>query len=400
MNSIDAFLSDYKGLISSHLNDVRCFVEDDKLINICENYNEAKERIQPLGFNVFALTSDLYYRENFHSDIIKSFLNPKENHNQGNIFLNALIDLLNQSFGDRIKINKKHYLDAEVRREYGKREYGQIDILVLSENSNHCIIIENKMNNAVDMARQLPRYYDFMVSKGFVVDVIIYIPLQKYKRPDTSDWSKDDRKHVSPILIHLPAFANDGTPNLVDNWIIPCSMLTNDIDCYSILRQYGSLIKSLNINTMDKITLTKFYDTLLENNNIETAQSIKAMLEEIPVLMASRLYERLLSDVRYGNVWNGYKPNFCGVIFTARGKEYKIDTYSTLDGYEMYLFPNEANRTSSIPWIESVDGLKNEDRKATGEFYFKFPFKAEEDVVLFILKLLAAAESCELGVAE
>ena len=76
------------------------------------------------------------------------------------------------------------------------------------------------------MPRQLPRYYDYMDAKGFIVDAIIYLPLQQTKHPDTSDWTQEDKHHVLPILCHLPSYTRDGTPNLVDNWIIPCSTIT------------------------------------------------------------------------------------------------------------------------------------------------------------------------------
>ena len=168
--------------------------------------------------------------------------------------MNALIDILNKSYSDSVRINKNHYADAVAKREIGK-----LDISIFSEVSKHCIIIENKIYNAGDMPRQLPRYYDYMVAKGFIVDAIIYLPLQQTKHPDISDWTQDDKHHVLPILCHLPAYTRDGTPNLVDNWIIPCSTITNDIDCHSILRQYASLIKSLNKNTMDKIIISKFF---------------------------------------------------------------------------------------------------------------------------------------------
>lgn len=373
-------------LIDSHISQLGYFMNDRNIFQVCDDYVESKKYKHTLGFNVFVLTSDKYYRENYHSDIIKAFLNPQENHGQGCLFLNALIDMLNKSFPDSVRINKNHYADA-----IAKREIGKLDISIFSEVSKHCIIIENKIYNAGDMPRQLPRYYDYMDAKGFIVDAIIYLPLQQTKHPDTSDWTQEDKHHVLPILCHLPAYTRDETPNLVDNWIIPCSTLTNDIDCHSILRQYASLIKSLNKNTMDRIIISKFYKMLLEGSNLESALSIRSMLDDVPVVMAANLYERLVAESSYGNVWNGYKPNFCGVIFTTGGREYKIDTYSTLNGYEIYLFPNEDDRTSDIPWAESLPAVQKGHRQSSGEYVFKFAFNAEDSVVSFIKDLLSAA---------
>ena len=361
---------------------------EKSVVNICEDYKEAKENKFTLGFNVFTLTSDIYYRENYHSDIINAFLNPNQNHGQGKLFLIVLIDMLNRLFSNKVRINKNDYFDAG-----SKREEGKLDILVSSDGSRHCIIIENKINNAGDMPRQLPRYYDYMVNKGFTVDAIIYIPLRPNKFPDTSDWSQEDKEHILPILCHLPAYTNDGTANLVDNWIIPCSIITNDIDCHSILRQYGALIKSLNLYTMDKVIISKFYNTLLEGSNLESALSIKAMLDDVPIVMAENLYDRLRYETSFGNVWNGYRPNFCGIIFRSGEREYKIDTYSSLNGYEIYLFPNEEDRTIAIPWIDSLKTVNESHRLASGEYFFKFPFKAEDDVVSFVKEILGAAKT-------
>lgn len=388
MSDCNTFIKTHARLIDSHINQLRSFIEEKQISNLCREFAESKNDKFTLGFNVFTLTSDIYYRENYHSDIISAFINPQGNHKQGDLFLIALIDMLNHLFSKSVRINKEDYFDAVT-----KREDGRLDILIFSDYSKHCIIIENKMHDACDMPRQLPRYYDYMVGRGFIVDAIIYIPLNQYKQPNISDWSNRDKNNVMPILCHLPAFTKDGTPNLVENWIIPCSLLTNDIDCHSILRQYGNLIKSLNINTMDKIIISKFYKTLLEGNNLETALSIKAMLEDVPTAMALSLYERLLSETSFGNIWNGYKPNFCGVIFWSGGREYKIDTYSTLNGYEIYLFPNENDRTNDIPWVESLESVRNTRRLASGEFLFRFPFNSEDIVVSFINELLETAKT-------
>lgn len=392
MSTLDTFIRSHSLLIDSHINQLRCFMTKKQLQLICEDYVEAKEDKFTLGFNVFTLTSDIYYRENYHSDIINAFLNPQQNHGQGKLFLIVLIDMLNRQFSNKVRINKNDYLDA-----VSKREEGKLDILISSDRSRHCIIIENKIHTAGDMPRQLPRYYDYMVNRGFTVDAILYLPLQQTKYPDTADWSQEDKEHILPILCHLPAYAKDGTTNLVDNWITPCSIITNDIDCHSILRQYGNLIKSLNVNTMDKVIITKFYNTLLDGNNLESALSIKAMLEDVPKVMAENLYDRLRAETSFGNVWNGYKPNFCGVIFRSGEREYKIDTYSTLNGYEIYLFPNEEDRSSDIPWLDLLEAVKNSQRLTSGEYIFNFPFKAEDGVVSFVKELLDAANAFDVN---
>ena len=148
---------------------------------------------------------------------------------------------------------------------------------------------------------------------------------------------------------------------------------------------------------MNKVIITKFYNILLDGNNLESALSIKAMLEDVPIVMAENLYDRLRAETSFGNVWNEYKPNFCGVIFRSGEREYKIDIYSTLNGYEIYLFPDEEDRSSDIPWLDLLEAVKNSHRLKSGEYIFKFPFKAEDDVVSFVKELLGAAYTFDVN---
>ena len=70
---------------------------------ICIEYDKSKQSVQDNSFNVFTIVSDLYYRENFHSDIIRFFLAPTENHGEGSLFLTTFISMLNK-LGRKINV--------------------------------------------------------------------------------------------------------------------------------------------------------------------------------------------------------------------------------------------------------------------------------------------------------
>ena len=140
MDSYVSFIEQYGNMIGAHMASVKDFLSNNHIRSIGWEYNEAKNSQPENPFNVFTMTSDRYYRENFQSDIIRVFLDTSENHNEGNVFLYAFIDFINDNFGDKVCISKQDYTSAKVEREPGK-----IDILVSSEASKHCIIIENKM---------------------------------------------------------------------------------------------------------------------------------------------------------------------------------------------------------------------------------------------------------------
>ena len=367
MDSYVSFIERYESLIDAHMKSVKVFLSNNHIRSIGWEYNEAKNSQPENPFNVFRMVSDQYYRENFHSDIIKVFLDPSENHNEGNVFLYAFIDFINDNFGDKVCISKQDYSSAKVEREQGK-----IDIRVSSEASKHCIVIENKMYNAVDMQRQLPRYYDFMTGLGYTVDAIIYLPLDANKRPDQSTWTETDKQHVLPLLCPVPAYQKKGM-NLVSGWLEPCTLKTKNLDCVSVLRQYSELIKILSNNIMDNVILNKFYQSLISEKSLETALSVKNMLQELPIFMADRLCDVFKTGRGDYDVWK-YKPNFCGICFNVSGNQYKIDIWTSETGYTVHVFgQNQSERL--MEWAEGMKSLssfvyaENEYRRTDFTFY-------------------------------
>lgn len=367
MDDYVSFIEQYGNMIGAHMASVKDFLSNNHIRSIGWEYNEAKNSQPENPFNVFTMASDLYYRENFHSDIIKVFLDPSENHNEGNVFLYAFIDFINDNFGDKVCISKQDYTSAKVEREPGR-----IDILVSSEASKHCIIIENKINNAPDTPRQLPKYYDRMSGLGYKVDAIVYLPLDANKRPDQSTWNESDKQHVLPLLCTVPAYQKKGV-NLVNGWIEPCTLITKNIDCISVLRQYSELIKIRSNNIMDNVILEKFYNSLLEGENYKTALSISNMMKELPICMADRLCGVFKTDSGDYDVWK-YKPDFCGIRFDVSGNEYKIDIWTSETGYTVHVFgQNQYERL--IEWAEGMKSLsyfvhaENEYRRTDFTFY-------------------------------
>lgn len=245
----------------------------------CQKYLNIKP--DELGFNVFNLVSNTYYRENFHSDILSALLNPQLNKDENIILLERFIDMLNSTGKN---IDMKHYLDAETIREEGR-----IDILIKSESSKHAIVIENKMNNAVDMHRQLPRYYDYLSQYGYIVDAIVYIPLANNKMPDSASWTAEDISHVQPLLIIIPAFCKDGSKNLVDSWLTPAMNNLQTEDMRVIVKHFASLIKYLNNDLLNYSNMEDFYNQIIQKDNISTAIAVHDMMDKLSQFLAERI---------------------------------------------------------------------------------------------------------------
>lgn len=330
-------LKDWCPKINEHIETVSNYMT--KCSPISNEYCKSKEDIENDVFNAFYLVSDLYYRENFHSDIISFFLDTQEKHGVGSAFLDVFIQMLNKK---GMSINPNYYRNAIAIREKEDR----IDILIKSESAKRAIIIENKINNAVDMYRQIPRYYDFVTQNHYFVDAIVYIPLDSKKEPYKGDWTDEDKEKINPLLIIIPAYDRSGGINLVNNWLHPSILLSDNLNVVSTLRQYSSLIKKLNHNIMDTIVLDKFYnEVLLENmDNLEIAQSIRGMLNEMPQYLSRRIFEKYRYNNRYKpfskvDLWND-KSNYCVFFEKANIKEMPItiDVYCGDYGYELRLF--------------------------------------------------------------
>lgn len=275
------FLSSYGMMLDEHHRSVADFILSCR--RVAKEYFDGKNHSKEDRYNLFRIISNLYYKENFHSDIISFFLDPNGNHGCKHLMLNLFIAMLNKAGCD---IDYMNYSDAVVAREEAR-----IDILIKSEGSKRAIVIENKMNNAGDMPRQLPRYYDY-VTKNYMLDAIVYLPLDFNKKPNMDDWTETDKKHLFPLLKIIPAYDRQHRTNIVDNWLLPSLPQIDQVDVLSTIRQYADLIISLNNYNMDNIILEKFRDELLKGNNLKTAQSVRNMLNELPAYLARRIYDR------------------------------------------------------------------------------------------------------------
>ena len=375
-------IGQWQSIITNHLTSIIGYLESNSQVST--RYIQSKQRIQPESFNVFQLISDTYYKENFHSDILRFFLDPRENHKEGNKFLFIFLEMIKKA-GKPIEVEA--YEDAEVVREEGR-----IDVLIKTSNGKNAIIVENKMNNAGDMPRQLPRYYEYLHGKGCHVDAIVYMPLEKSKTPDTYNWSDTDKTNVNPLLILIPAYDKLGGVNLCDSWAIPAAKVATHENVKSTLNQYANLISILNTNIMDTVILKAFYDNLLQGNNMEIAQSVRNMMNDLPEYMAIRIQDMFINCCSpFSKVWRykGYDTVFEGAV--VDGVYLKLDIICSENGYEVLLWtPNENEQQLFENLIKMMQSVRDFKQKADGggQIVRYFGFAEEERLVDFIHKFL------------
>lgn len=339
--NIQQFFKQYKDISEEHFRRIEAFLKSNKELSDEHIKNNASP--DGIGFNVFSLVSDVYQRENLHSDIMRSFLDPQESHNQGSLFLDTFIEML-RSKG--FAVNEEDYQNAEVVREEGR-----IDILIKDTESMHCIIIENKINNAIDQKRQIPSYYNFAIKEGYVIDAIFYLPLDEYKQPDKSSWTKRDIENISPLLLVMPAYSkfND---NLINSWLIPSYNKCEDEECKFILKQYINLVKSLRADNMDRNLVGKFVESIKDKETAVTLQSILELVDDIPEYKAEEIMKELNRRFVFDDPLKitlaknrVFLDNF---VFKPKNLSIYIDSYGFRDGYLVQLWDQESYSKKDI----------------------------------------------------
>lgn len=362
----------------------------NRLAPIIKESEEKQEKRMETGFNLFYLISDHYYRETFHSDIIAALLSPKEKHGGGNLYLNLFLDM--------IGVDKSNYQDAKVHKEYGTNDGtlgGRIDIFIEGGNK-HCVVVENKLNNAGDTYKQLPKYYHYLDNNKYNIDKFVYLPLNPYKTPDKSDWSDEERIFIDGKLKILPAFL-EGEPNLIDNWLEIAEKKTENEDARFIIKQYVTVLRNLTNSIMNAKSLKSFYNEMIEGDNLKTALSVRDMLNDLPEYMAKRIVDEFSSN---------YEPFEKVFLFSTSSKKaavlheakkndisFSVDIYCNELGYEIVFF----NRQGNIPeedFANLMNSLKDalngfEKRpNVNNQYELRLGFNEEDKVHSFIKELL------------
>jgi hypothetical protein len=298
-------------LLQNHLDKADNLVQEMSAVVSGYRKNVAKK-----PFNLLLASSDVYYRENFHSEIIAAILEiPNYRWN--------FFDLLNRLVSDVIR--PQNYSEVLVKVEDGK-----IDILVEDQRSKHCIIIENKLNNAGDQPRQIPRYVDRQQSRGFRIDAVVYLSLDGSKRPDRSTWTIPDTELCEPIqFAYLTAF-NNTTSDLVNGFLVSSMTTNRSVQELSFLQQYKDLLEYIGRNQMDMLLMEKFYQQISDIEKYQTAQSVKSMLNDLTTYRRERLYNHFVNNYSpFDGIqrWSINDTLFVG-IKKLTNENVKLDMYS------------------------------------------------------------------------
>lgn len=345
---------------------------DEGLMNLCAEYSTANERRDvDLGFNVFALVSEMYQRENLHSDILKTLLDPNGAHGKGAVFLEKFVTFL------------QHFRPTIAFKDYGnacvERENGRIDILVADYESGHAIIVENKINGAPDQKEQIPRYLRHVESKGLTCDAIVYLRPFGTSKPDTTGWRKNDVRTVSNLLTVVPAYSEYGH-SLFAGWLQPCiEALPDADDAKFILKQYALLIKKIGAQNMNKPMMERFYQKMLEADHFQSAISLKSMLDDFPFFRAQHLQDHFQYDLEpytRCEIYKEYNVYFTG--FEVEGAHLDIEMEQATSVFSLWDRNDRAGERGHAEAMLTKMGIRADYSREEGHFRKVFQFPSDE----------------------
>ena len=352
--------------------------ELDQLIN--DSFSLKNRKIENLQFNFFNLTSAHYYKENYHSDILKAFL---DNH----LFLEFFLNDLNKNF-PHLEIDNSDYSDYEVLREVGK-----IDIWIRDLSSKKSILIENKINDAIDMHRQIPRYVDYALASNYEIDAIIYLSIDGKKQPEKKSWTETEINCIDQKLIPLAGYNENFNDlfTLFQKFELEVPL----IDYLVLSRQYRNLLSNLAVAVMNKPLHDSLYQTCINETNFNKLKELTQLFNLLPKVRAKKIqeaFENNCSPFKRVSIWTNKIAYFDEWKPSGIDSNFAIDITCNEENYVVDFFDRNAledDNTSVYEYLKSagIHAFEKQERNRRMKKVFQFP-KQEEELYSFLQQIL------------
>jgi hypothetical protein len=274
----------YVGFCDSVLSSI---TNDD--IDSIENTKKLYGILEKDTFNIFEPLEN-YQKEAFNEIILTQILDPKTKE-IGNIeFLHIFCELLSE------KTNYCFRNSVIV-----KNQKGGIDILIYDE--RYAIIIESKINNAVDQKNQLARYLRYTKNelKKTVLAIVYIRPIHdEYKLPPLETYEPEyelETAEVRNILVPVSVITNKRENDLCHGFLDKCVRKTMNEKARVYIQQYSELLKlkggSKMLTNVEKEMLKKLYS---DDESIKKMQAIIEIWENrweiFAAIIKDSLYEK------------------------------------------------------------------------------------------------------------
>lgn len=318
-------------------------------------------------FNIFSVMYKNHEEVKLHSRFLSSLLNPKGSHKQGDKFLKIFLSLFD--FIDYKCLNKIVVYPSEIN----KKEYNNIDILIIDRVSRNAIIIENKIyaedSNNEDSG-QLERYFNFIRDEEKIPSediTVFYLTLDGHNPSDESLGEFKTLENINGHLIsyekHILQWLNNCVKEVVNKPFIRESinqyikllnkMTNNEIDVNGRIR-----LKEIIGKSESSITSTKY---LIDNFKHVEWHTIADFWNELELELENNDFKIIRS---FDNVAIDYlihhsqnkKEEETGIVF----KSDNVEIYIWHERYEYLYFGIEKENNKRI---HSIMSLLSEKKK-------------------------------------
>ena len=352
------------------------WLQDVNIVQLARRHEAfMKGREVDMGFNLFHLISAVYHRENLHSDMMDAIISPSGSHGHGDLFLHLFLNFLRQQHS--IEINAEDYRKAKVVREDSR-----IDLLIYDETSHKAIIVENKINGAPDMDKQVVRYLKKVEADGYTCQGIVYLCLNQKCHPDQHGWEASEIAAAEPLLRVVCAYDETSEDDLYNRWLKPCLDACTSDEVSHVLRQYRQLILKLGRTLINKPIMKDFYQMVLDQQQHNLAMAVATMVNGLPAYRCQRVLDTFHLDPRPFDKLYRYLPSLA--IFEGFGEgKIKLHVDCTEQDITNLEFWNNVDDDpeGKLPQrilqdIGMVDLFTYDPQ--SGSFTKRFPFPSEE----------------------
>lgn len=272
----------------------------DFLEGLYEIEQKSKESTDTESINIFKVLFCGYEEVNLHSRFISYLLSLK-----GESFLELFVRRILKLEEEKFKLN---YCEV-IPNGQNKKEYEEIDILIINEKEKQAIIIENKINASdsihFDQEKdsgyrgQLERYYN-TITKGedknkkkckYICDedktFVFYLSL--YKKPSTDTIGELQGKGVFNPEKHIIDYYD------IQEWLSLCIENTEKSFLNTIIRQYLNLLKKMTTDNQKALLLTNLIAN--NENNWQSAYLFSEHLKDVKWHTIHRFFAELSEEL-------------------------------------------------------------------------------------------------------
>lgn len=340
-----------------------------KLLEAAKNWSSNMPDDERLPFSILhTMYNRISSKELLHSEIIAELLRPDGKHDCGDIFLQEFMSAID------IDPRQQDFSQVEVLSESPTDEGRRIDILIVW--GDKAVIVENKLNNAVDQPNQLKDYLQDTKNKNKQVLKVVYIPLYAWRKT---------HENLSADVAYLD-------PQKLSCWLLAC--MEKSPGARDVALPYIQLLNYMNQSNRNYMKAQELYEILkqdpeLTNTALNLVNTIT--IDNLKKILREQLLEKIKGQVNGDDIKHDILSTTSELWLKLLYADYKYwVSVDVRDKYYIYLyFDNEAEK----PEGEQID-KENCGHDNSGYYYqlsenYRIGDEAETDrLVARIVELL------------